>query len=1111
MTPQVNFTEFSEFSFWACAQDANYDGEYFEVMVSTTENEYAYNFVTVAGWSLSDMDINRGPRENRAQGTWYQFMVDLSEFAGNTGYIAIRHCYNCGNFYLDIDDVKLYNADAQLPRESEIMWSEPIGKDMFLYDGAVNVTVMLNSGDSPAGAVLTLENLTEPDYVVEPVTFDETGYYAWETFRKGEYIATIAMDNYNEVNYYVSIWEPVDLQFMIDEIMTAPANLQITSMGYATWDEEATRHFTGEYYIGVISAYGYYVWDAFTTDTYFQIPEYYLNDGMTYSVEVYKQYSSGWWSDPVTANFTYKSCDHFQQVTDLTAQMVEDGVYMKWEYPESAAPASAGTRDAWNLLNYFNATSGYQYGVATDGEYIYTSSWSASSSSMFYKYDANGNLIEEFDIAGCGQIRDLTYDGQYFYGVANSNTVYCLDFNNHTLVSSFTTSYGNMRCCSYDSERDGFWVVGNWSGNLTLINRYGDIVFTGPAPTSASGVAYYKDNNGVEHVLMQNNGDAKVYDYNIANNTINENPVCDLNIVLAGVISGSTGGCHVGNYGGKLAFFSDIQQSPQLISIFELGDAEVETHTIVGANIYYNYELVDYIEYDPEVESYTFVGENYEQWDTYSIELVFEDHLHSCVEDAYMLSIFDVTVNDWDIWALHFSTEGYQWYQYEGGSVIGTGEYLERETCTLIAVPDPGYAFYYWYDMNNGQTYETDTITFVVDAEHHNFEAFFFIIEQHLDLVEGWNWCSTFIEQDTLNNGFAQLTEALTANGDRINSQTAFTKNYGDYGWYGSLTSLNNESMYKIKMNAGDYISIQGQIVDPAEHPITLNNGWNWISYLFDYPLSIDYAFEYLNAANGDMVKSQYGYAHYYEGYGWFGSLNTIEPGMGLMYKSVSTDTVAVTFTYGGSNRGDLRANLTAENNYWVPDMNAYPNNMTVMAVVELNDNELRSDNYELAAFVNGECRGSVRMIYAEPIDRYVAYLTLTGDEAAALSFGLYNAQTGATFFNDETGVMFATDATLGNANAPYVVSFRGEDNSLGNGFMVYPNPVANGERINIVLSSETERAEASIINTLGEVVSVETLTQSQTSVALPSVPGVYTIRIITENNDTYFRKVIVK
>ena len=226
-----------------------------------------------------------------------------------------------------------------------------------------------------------------------------------------------------------------------------------------------------------------------------------------------------------------------------------------------------GNRDMWDLEFEFDGTSGYQYGIASDGNYIYTSSWSASSSSMFYKYDLQGNFIEEFDISSCGQLRGMTYDGEYFYGVANSNTIYCVDLVNHTLISQTTSAYGAMRAITYDPQRDGFWVVGNWSGDLTLVSRTGAIVQVGATPSNASDVAYYKDSNNVEHVFCFNNGTNDIDDYSIASNTITS----AVYTVAGSNITGTSGGCFVGEYNGKVCFFADVQQSPQHIAIYELG------------------------------------------------------------------------------------------------------------------------------------------------------------------------------------------------------------------------------------------------------------------------------------------------------------------------------------------------------------------------------------------------------------------------------------------------------------------------------------------------------------------------------------------------------------
>ena len=229
----------------------------------------------------------------------------------------------------------------------------------------------------------------------------------------------------------------------------------------------------------------------------------------------------------------------------------------------------------------FDCSSGYQYGVASDGEYIYTSSWSSGSSSMFYKYDLDGNFIEEFNISGCGYCRDLTYDGTYFYGVANGNTIYQIDFESKTVVGTITTDM-SMRCVTYDEKRDGFWVAGNWVGPLALYDRSGNKIQEGIYADSASGIAYYEDITGEEHILQASNGLGTLNDYNITTNTLQDN-VLDLT-TMPGYNYGTSGGCFIGEYNGQICLFADMQQSPNRIAVYQLPDAKKNFFDLIKAD-----------------------------------------------------------------------------------------------------------------------------------------------------------------------------------------------------------------------------------------------------------------------------------------------------------------------------------------------------------------------------------------------------------------------------------------------------------------------------------------------------------------------------------------------
>ncbi len=223
----------------------------------------------------------------------------------------------------------------------------------------------------------------------------------------------------------------------------------------------------------------------------------------------------------------------------------------------------------WDLVASFTGTSAGQQAVATDGNFIYTASWQATPTGghTFYKYDLEGNFVEGFDIAGATGIRDLTSDGDYFYGTSGGAQIFILDLANKTMVGTMNFSGCTSRHISYDPERDGFWC-GNWS-TLALYDRSGNVVQNGAAPTSAYGSAYYKDQDGVEHLFLfcQPSSDAKVFDYNIATNTIS-GPVFDFAVTPG--FDGIAGGCFIANYGGKLCWFGNSQQDPNLVGIYEL-------------------------------------------------------------------------------------------------------------------------------------------------------------------------------------------------------------------------------------------------------------------------------------------------------------------------------------------------------------------------------------------------------------------------------------------------------------------------------------------------------------------------------------------------------------
>lgn len=101
ITPAVNLTSNADLTFWVCAQDASYAAEHYGVYISTTGT-------AIADFSLIYEETIDADGGSRQQGAWKQKTVDLSNYTGQTVYIAFRH-FNCTDmFILNIDDVEIF-------------------------------------------------------------------------------------------------------------------------------------------------------------------------------------------------------------------------------------------------------------------------------------------------------------------------------------------------------------------------------------------------------------------------------------------------------------------------------------------------------------------------------------------------------------------------------------------------------------------------------------------------------------------------------------------------------------------------------------------------------------------------------------------------------------------------------------------------------------------------------------------------------------------------------------------------------------------------------------------------------------------------------------------
>ena len=453
-----------------------------------------------------------------------------------------------------------------------------------------------------------------------------------------------------------------------------------------------------------------------------------------------------------------------------------------------------------------------------------------------------------------------------------------------------------------------------------------------------------------------------------------------------------------------------------------------------------------------------------------------------------------------------------------GGTVSGAGTYNYGSTCTLTASPNTGYNFVRW-TKNGSQVSTSSTYSFTVTG-NASYVAVFeqSTITQSQTLSNGWNWWSSYVELNGAD-GLTMLENSLGSDGLTIKSRLdGYVDSYqynGTTGWFGSLISINNEQMYKINMSANHSMAITGILAGTSSHPITISNGWNWIGFPLSQSVGVAEALSGFSPAADDVLKGRNGYTTYFSSngtVGWYGSLNTLEPGSGYMYQSQSSGTKTLVFQTGRNEA--LVANLTPENNVYQPSDQRFADNMTVTAVVETEDEELRSDGYELAAFADDECRGSVRLLYVEPIDRYVAFLTVFGEQGDMLEFRLTDGLKTQVSADE---LAFASDGMVGMLALPKVLHFG----TLGVGetsvmVRIYPNPVRRKGMLNIALPETSGTMTVEISNMLGVTVFRNEVVMEPTSVAritLPDavVPGTYIMKAIRADGTVYYGKLVVE
>ena len=386
------------------------------------------------------------------------------------------------------------------------------------------------------------------------------------------------------------------------------------------------------------------------------------------------------------------------------------------------------------------------------------------------------------------------------------------------------------------------------------------------------------------------------------------------------------------------------------------------------------------------------------------------------------------------------------------------------------------------------------------------------LFAQTTELQAGWNWYSSYVDIDGAT-GLSLIQSALGSNGVQIKnpetgrfSQYSVNPNTLEAIWSGSLRETSSSDIYAIRTLGGEEITHNIEIVsaklDPADpsNTVTIRRGWNYVAYPLDVQLSINAALGF-TPTDGDVIKSKDQSSIYFGT--WVGQLTNMIPGQGYMYQSNNSSIMEFNFEYPSTNnRESTVLNIEAIDYYWNVDAHNYSGNMTMIAMLETND-EIMQDGYEIAAFANGECRGTARPVYVESVDAYILVFTVNGEDVEELSFKCYDVNTGVEY-NLNNRINYSNDAVVGSIDEPYMFNLDmlniGET-SVEN-ISIYPNPTTTGREIQ--LQAVCDKVE--VFNALGVKIAEYS---NVDSIGAIETAGVYVIRLTIDNSARNCRLIV--
>ena len=334
-----------------------------------------------------------------------------------------------------------------------------------------------------------------------------------------------------------------------------------------------------------------------------------------------------------------------------------------------------------------------------------------------------------------------------------------------------------------------------------------------------------------------------------------------------------------------------------------------------------------------------------------------------------------------------------------------------------VTVPGKPYALSMTYtpDANYG-SYDAPVVLDVANA-----------LEQKISLAKGWTWMSIYVEPliDSLEWQLPR-DKYILKRFKNIKSQFGFSTVDKNGEILGQVETLEPGRMYKMQLSTQTDFYLVGLALNTKDQAQTMHPGYNWIGTLSSSVMSVDEAFSELAPVAGDRVKSRTAFAEFStKGY-WEGTLESILPGQGYIYRSKADKAKTFHYPSGKAATAQSRAvansklyTLNSQLSHFTPvDPYLYPDNLNIIAVVKKDGRE--RDDAEIGAFIGDECRGAIGC------KKGYYFLTVMGsseeDSRKKMELRVY---VDGDEYEVDSSLPFISDAAYGTLDEPLVLDIN--------------------------------------------------------------------------------------